>query len=76
MARILLVDDEKNIRQRYSQELTLEGHEFRTLASGDRLLEEISLLQPNVVVLDIRLGDGWDGLDLLQEIKNRFLASL
>jgi len=72
MARILLVDDEKHIRQRYTEELSRDGYEVATLDSGDGLLERISFLQPDVVVLDIRLGDGWDGLDLLQDIKNRF----
>ncbi len=73
MARILLVDDEKHIRQRYTEELSRDGYEVATLDSGDGLLERICFLQPDVVVLDIRLGDGWDGLDLLQDIKNRFL---
>jgi DNA-binding NtrC family response regulator len=73
MARILLVDDEKHIRQRYTEELSRDGYEVATLDSGDGLLEKICFLQPDVVVLDIRLGDGWDGLDLLQDIKNRFL---
>jgi two-component system, response regulator, stage 0 sporulation protein F len=72
MAKILLVDDEKHIRQRYTEELSRDRYEVMTLDSGDRLLERICFLQPDVVVLDIRLGNGWDGLDLLQDIKNRF----
>lgn len=72
MARILLVDDEKHIREHYSRDLSADGYEVMTLDSGDRLLHRIDSLQPDVVVLDIRLGDGWDGLDLLQDIKNRF----
>jgi len=72
MARILLVDDEKHIRQRYTEELSHDGYEVATLDSGDALVQRICSLQPDVVVLDIRLGDGWDGLDLLQDIKNRF----
>jgi DNA-binding response OmpR family regulator len=70
--KILLVDDEEHIRERYSEELSEDGYEVETLDSGDRLLERVSFLHPDVVVLDIRLGDGWDGLDLLQEIKNHF----
>jgi DNA-binding response OmpR family regulator len=58
MARILLVDDEKHIRQRYTEELSRDGYEVATLDSGDGLLERIRFLQPDVVVLDIRLGDG------------------
>ena len=70
MARILLVDDEEHIRKYYTDELSDEGYEVSTLATGNNLLNEIDLLQPEVVVLDIRLAD-YDGLELLQEIRNR-----
>ena len=70
MARILLVDDEEYIRLYYSEELSEEGHEVYTVATGHNLLKRIDLLQPEVVVLDIKLLD-YDGLELLQEIRNR-----
>lgn len=70
MARILLVDDEEHIRRYYTDELSDEGYEVSTLATGHNLLNEIDLIQPEVVVLDIRLAD-YDGLELLQEIRNR-----
>lgn len=69
MAKILLVDDEEYIRRLYSEELIEEGHEVVTAASGHDLLRRIALLQPEVVILDIRLGD-YDGLKLLQDIQN------
>jgi DNA-binding NtrC family response regulator len=69
MARILLVDDEEYVRQLYSEELVEEGHEVVTAASGHDLLRRIDLLQPEVVLLDIRLVD-YDGLELLQDIRN------
>ncbi len=69
MAKILLVDDEEYIRQLYSEELIEEGHEVVTAASGHDLLRRIDLLQPEVVLLDIRLLD-YDGLELLQDIRN------
>ena len=72
MWRVLLVDDESHIRHFYSEELSGDGYEVITLNSGHRLLQRICSIQPDLVVLDIRLGDGWDGLDLLQDIKNRF----
>ena len=71
MARILLVDDEEYIRQLYTEELSEEGHEVSTMASGHNLLKRIDTLQPEAVVLDIRLVD-YDGLELLQEIRNRY----
>jgi len=70
MARILVVDDEEHIRRFYSEELADEGHKVWTTATGHELLKTIDSLQPEVVVLDIRLVD-YDGLDLLQEIRNK-----
>jgi len=70
MARILLVDDENHIRALYAEELTEVGHQVTTAASGRNLLRKIALLQPEVVVLDIKIGN-YDGLELLQDIRNR-----
>jgi len=71
MATILVVDDERHILQYYGEELAEEGHEILTLDSGDSLLEKISLYKPDVVILDIKLGN-WDGLELLQDIRKCF----
>ncbi len=70
MARILLVDDEEHIRRLYTEELSEEGHQVFTAASGHNLLKRIDSLQPEAVVLDIRLED-YDGLELLQEVRNQ-----
>ena len=70
MARILLVDDEEHIRRLYTEELSEDGHEVFTVASGHNLLKRINSLQPEAVILDIKLVD-YDGLELLQEIRNR-----
>ena len=71
MARILLVDDEEHIRHYYSEELSEDGHEVSTVGSGHNLLRRIDVLQPEVVILDIRLVD-YDGLELLQEIRKSY----
>jgi two-component system response regulator (stage 0 sporulation protein F) len=71
MARILLVDDEEYIRRLYTEELSEEGHEVFTMASGHNLLNRIDSLQPEAVVLDIKLVD-YDGLELLQDIRNHY----
>ncbi|MGD8253464.1 MAG: response regulator [Syntrophobacterales bacterium] len=68
MASILLVDDEQYIRELYSEELSAEGHNVATVATGHNLVKKIDNIRPEVVVLDIRLAD-YDGLELLQEIR-------
>jgi DNA-binding NtrC family response regulator len=70
MPKILVVDDEELIRLLYQEELTDEGYQVATAASGRGLLQTIEDEKPDIVVLDIKLADA-DGLDLLQEIRNR-----
>ena len=41
MARILLVDDEEHIRRLYTEELSEEGHQVWTAATGHDLLGRI-----------------------------------
>ena len=71
MAKILIVDDEEHIRHLYSEELSDVGYEVITADSGYRLLEKIEKEAPDLVVLDIKMVD-YNGLDLLQDIRNRF----
>ena len=71
MAKILIVDDEEHIRYLYSEELSESGYEVITADSGYRLLERIEEEKPDLIVLDIKMV-GYDGLDLLQDIRNKF----
>ena len=71
MNRIIIVDDEKPIRILYSDELTEEGYEVITVGNGSGLLELIEQKRPDLVVLDVKLGD-YNGLDLLQDIRNTY----
>jgi DNA-binding NtrC family response regulator len=71
MAKILIVDDEEHIRMLYQVELQEEGYEVITASDGHRLLERIDKEKPDLVVLDIKMA-GYNGLDLLQEIRNRY----
>ncbi|MBW1714261.1 MAG: response regulator [Deltaproteobacteria bacterium] len=71
MAKILVVDDEEHIRLLYSEELSEAGYEVITAADGHKLIERIETEKPDLVVLDIKMVD-YNGLDLLQEIRNKF----
>lgn len=67
MARLLVVDDESNIRLLYSQELTEEGYEVVTAATAAEAAEKLSDGDYDLVLLDIKLKNE-SGLDLLQRI--------
>jgi len=71
MAKILIVDDEEHIRYLYSEELSEAGYEVITADSGYKLMERIEEEKPDLIVLDIKMV-GYDGLDLLQDIRNNF----
>ncbi|MDO9416667.1 sigma-54-dependent transcriptional regulator [Pararhizobium sp.] len=67
-ARVLLVDDEEDLRLSTAQALELSGLKVETLASADRVLELVGYSFPGVVVSDIRMP-GMDGMTLLHRIR-------
>jgi len=67
MARLLVVDDESNIRLLYSQELSDEGYQVVTAASAAEAAERLAESDFDLVVLDIKLKNE-SGLDLLQKM--------
>ncbi|OEU45233.1 MAG: hypothetical protein BBJ60_11535 [Desulfobacterales bacterium S7086C20] len=69
--KILIVDDEDILCRLYSLELSDWGYEVVTTTDGVHAMEAIQRYKPDVVVLDIRVGD-CDGLELLQTIRNRY----
>lgn len=70
MSRILVVDDEKQIRRILSVLLAEHGHEVREAESGTQALALQDEFQPNIVLLDLSLP-GIDGLETLQKLLER-----
>jgi two-component system NtrC family response regulator len=68
--RILVVDDEHNIRRLFVKELQSEGREVFTASTGAKAREYFSSQTYEVIVLDVCLPDT-DGLTLLAEAKNQ-----
>lgn len=67
MNRLLVVDDEANIRLLYSAELTDEGYEVETAASISEALEKLAQNSFDLALLDIKLKNE-SGIELLQKI--------
>ena len=67
MARLLLVDDESNIRLIYSLILSEEGYEVETAASVSDAEQKLTYNNFDLVLLDIKMKNE-NGLDLLQRI--------
>ncbi|WP_426130089.1 sigma-54-dependent transcriptional regulator [Pararhizobium sp. PWRC1-1] len=67
-ARVLLVDDEEEMRRSTAQALGLFGLDVDTHASAEDVLELIGYSFSGVVISDIRMP-GMDGMTLLQRIR-------
>lgn len=70
MARILIADDEELIAIGLSLFLEQAGHVVvGTAATADEAVELARMEQPDLVVMDIRLKHGSDGVDAAQRIR-------
>jgi CheY-like chemotaxis protein len=66
--RLLVVDDEENIRFLFKEELEEEGYEVDVASNGLEALEKIKGAAFDLVVLDIKMP-GMNGIQALNEIK-------
>ena len=55
--RILIVDDDRALRDALRRALVLGGYETVPVESGEEALAEIARIEPDAVVLDIGLPD-------------------
>lgn len=71
MKKILIVDDEKNIRTLFRDELEEDGYSVDTAGSGREALQKIDENTPDLVVLDVRMED-MTGLEVLENVRRKF----
>lgn len=70
MKTILVVDDEANIRRLYSEELTDAGYRVIGVGSWEEARRALESGRIDLVTLDIRMGEGPDGIEALRLIKD------
>jgi DNA-binding response OmpR family regulator len=70
MARVLIVDDEPNLRHTLSYNLQREGYEVVQAVDGETALAAAERQPPDVVVLDLMLP-GIDGLEVCRRLRQR-----
>lgn len=68
--RILVVDDEKNLRVTLAQILGDEGYSVETCASGEAAIEECRQQAFDLVLMDVRMP-GIDGVEAFRTIRQR-----
>jgi two-component system nitrogen regulation response regulator NtrX len=70
MTNILIVDDEKDIRDLIGDILKDEGYSIRLAGNSDDCMSEINDEVPSLMILDIWLKDSrMDGIDILKSVK-------
>ena len=69
MAKILLVEDDQNLREIYSIRLTAEGYEIVSAGDGEEALASAVREKPDLVLSDVMMPkiSGFDMLDILRQ---------
>ena len=68
MAKILLVDDDQNLREVVAYILGEAGHEVALAGGGEEGLRRFTADRPDLVLTDVRMP-GLDGIELLRRIR-------
>jgi DNA-binding response OmpR family regulator len=68
MKKILVVDDEENIRELYRDELAEEGYRVEMAENGTQALAKFESFRPDLVTLDVMMP-GMDGIEVLRRIR-------
>ncbi len=68
MRKILVVDDEANIRELYRVELSEEGYIVELAERGVEALVKLDTFHPDLVTLDVKMP-GLDGIEVLRRIR-------
>ncbi len=75
MARILVVEDERDLNELVARHLRQEGHEVAQAYDGPDALVEVASAPPDLVVLDWMLP-GLDGIAVARKIREKYLVPI
>lgn len=81
MSKVLLVEDDINLREIYAARLSAEGHELVVASDGEEALSKAVAEKPDLILLDVMMPkiSGFDVLDILrstEETKNTKVVML
>ncbi len=68
--KIMIVDDDQFIRNSLMNVFTSKGYDIVSCGDGKTALERVDVEFPDLMLLDIKLGD-MNGLDVLKQIKSK-----
>jgi len=70
MPKVMVVDDEQDLRDMINLMLQKEGYETETAQDGQEFLEKIDVFQPDLVTLDVMMP-GLTTKEILEKIKEK-----
>jgi DNA-binding response OmpR family regulator len=68
-SRILLVEDDDDLRAVMADGLAADGHEVDGASDGAAALEALATASPDLLVLDVGLGPGPDGVEICRRLR-------
>ncbi len=69
MSRILIVDDQNDIRRLIRMSLELDDHEIHEASDGAQGVAAARQLRPDLILMDVMMPGGVDGLQACQQLK-------
>lgn len=69
MKRILIVEDDVNLGTPLASILEMQNYTVHYLASGEKVMEELQVFQPDIVLLDVMLNGEQDGFEIGKQIR-------
>jgi DNA-binding response OmpR family regulator len=70
MKKILIVDDQLEVRELVSVTLEIGPYTILTAENGNQALEIARAEMPDLILLDVMMPNGPDGLEVCSELKN------
>ena len=69
MARILIAEDEPDIRELVAFTLRFAGHEVTTTANGEEAVQQASQIIPDLILMDVRMPKmtGYDACRVMKK---------
>jgi two-component system nitrogen regulation response regulator GlnG len=71
MSKLLLIDDEEDVRYSFRRIFDSPEIELTSAASGEEGLALIPVLKPDLVLSDVRMGRGMTGIEFLRQLRQR-----
>ncbi|MBW2605872.1 MAG: response regulator [Deltaproteobacteria bacterium] len=70
MKKILIVDDQREVRRLVEMTLRVEDYQVLQAESGEKAIEIAKAEKPELIIMDIMMPGGMDGLEATRILKN------